>query len=99
MKSAEVIAFLSEDFLGQSQEGQNNFEFIDDNYFNNILNNNNKFLNDFQNINDLTYNNIKNNKDKNLIIKEVNDSIKNQLEGYNSLNIIEFNKKIELLVF
>jgi hypothetical protein len=99
MKSAEVIAFLSEDFLGQSQEGQNNFEFIDDNYFNNILNNNNKFLNDFQNINDLTYNNIKNNKDKNLIIKEVNDSIKNQLEGYNSLNIIEFNKKNRIVSF
>ena len=64
-----------------------------------ILNNNNKFLNDFQNINDLTYNNIKNNRDKNIIIKEVNDSIKNQFEDYNSLNIIEFNKKNRIVSF
>ena len=104
LKSVEIIAFLSEDFLGQSQEGLNNNELVENAYFNNNnnLNNNNnndKFLNEFQNLNYLSYNFNKRNRDHNLIIKEINDNIKGKLDSFNSLNIIEFNKKNRIVSF
>ncbi len=97
-KSVEVLAFLSEEFLGQNEERQNSNVIIIDNNFNNNSNNNN-FSNNFQNLNNLTHNNSINNPITTINIKEIDESIKNELDNFNSLNIIEFNKKDRIVTF
>ena len=82
-KHIDIVSFLSEDFINENDRRQYN----EQRSFNNIINN---IINDMNDDND---HNINNNNEIN------NNNIKNEIEHFNSMNIIEFNKKNKIVNF